>query len=91
MNGHETLPELHFFHLLRRCDLTPSSRQELVVDACVAARSPAINHETCAFIENKRYPTNPRAKAGMVNRNGRSVYQTDQVFVVYSPRPRSLG
>jgi hypothetical protein len=52
---------------------------------------PAINHVASAFIENKRYPTNQLATSGMVNRNGASVYQTDQVFVVYSPRAGSVG
>jgi hypothetical protein len=56
-----------------------------------AARSPAINHAAAAFIENKRYRTNPHAETGMVNRNGPSVYQTDQVFVVYSPRTGGVG
>jgi hypothetical protein len=55
------------------------------------ARKPSINHALCAFIENKRYRTNPAAAADMVNQNGRYVYQTDQVFVVYSPRAGSVG
>ena len=54
-------------------------------------RTPAINHEASAFIENKRYRGNSRSRGDMVNRNGRSVYQTDQVFVVYSPRAGSVG
>jgi hypothetical protein len=44
-------------------------------------RIPTINHERTAFMQNKRYRTNPRAIAGMVNRNARSVYQTDQVLI----------
>jgi hypothetical protein len=53
--------------------------------------TPAVNQEARAFIENKRYRTNQGATADMVNRNGRSVYQTDQVFVVYSPRAGGVG
>jgi hypothetical protein len=53
--------------------------------------TPAVNHDACAFIENKRYRRNQPATADMVNRNGRFVYQTDQVFVVYSPRAGGLG
>jgi hypothetical protein len=61
------------------------------VDISRTARKPSINHALCAFIENKRYRTNQAAAADMVNRNGRPVYQTDQVFVVYSPRAGSIG
>jgi hypothetical protein len=53
--------------------------------------SPAINHAAAAFIENKRYLINQAAETGMVNRNGPSVYQTNQVFVVYSPRAGGVG
>jgi hypothetical protein len=56
-----------------------------------STRKPAVNHEACAFIENKRYRINPRSGRGMVNRNADSVYQTDQVFVVYSPRAGGVG
>src|SRR6478752_1119081 len=45
---------------------------------------PAINHVLSAFIENKRYRTNQGATAGMVNRNGSSVYRTDQTKPVQS-------
>jgi hypothetical protein len=78
-------------HLLDRCDLTSSSRRELTRAHGAACRKPAINHVACAFIENKRYRTNQAATADMVNRNGGSVYQTDQVFVVYSPRAGRVG
>jgi len=44
-------------------------------------RTPTINHERAAFTQNKRYRTNPRAIDGVVNRNGASVYQTDQVLI----------
>jgi hypothetical protein len=47
------------------------------------AATPAINHVAAAFTQNKRYPAKPRAIAGVVNRNGRSVYQTDAVFIAY--------
>jgi hypothetical protein len=44
-------------------------------------RTPTINHEPAAFIQNKRYPINQRATDDVVNRNGASVYQTDQVLI----------
>jgi len=40
-------------------------------------RTPTINHERCAFTQNKRYRTNPGALDDVVNRNAASVYQTD--------------
>jgi hypothetical protein len=50
---------------------------EGVVAAVRPGRIPTINHQGTAFTQNKRYRINPRAIAEMVNRNGRSVYQTD--------------
>jgi hypothetical protein len=50
---------------------------EGVVAVVCPGRIPTINHEGTAFTQNKRYRTNPPAIAEMVNRNGRSVYQTD--------------
>jgi len=41
------------------------------------ARKPAINHEACAFTENKRYRAKPPRAAVVVNQNADSVYQTD--------------
>src|ERR1700761_2068801 len=80
-----TVPEIHtppFRHTRFNIAFTPGT----VMNAGRAYRKPAINHEACAFIENKRYRPNPARAGGMVNRNGGLVYQTDQVFVVYSPR-----
>jgi len=48
-----------------------------VVAAVCPGRIPTINHEGTAFMQNKRYRTNPRAIADVVNRNRRPVYQTD--------------
>jgi hypothetical protein len=47
------------------------------------AAIPAINHVAAAFMQNKRCPAKPRGIVEMVNRNGRSVYQTDAVFIAY--------
>jgi hypothetical protein len=44
--------------------------------------TPVINHVRAAFIQNKRYRTNPRAVDDVVNRNGVSVYQTDAVLIL---------
>jgi hypothetical protein len=52
---------------------TPEHR----VHGKACCRTPAINHERCAFIQNKRYRTNPAAIDDVVNRNAVSVYQTD--------------
>jgi hypothetical protein len=76
MNRHEDLPELHSFPL-SRCDLTLSSRGNLLRGAARVPRTPAINHVQPAFIENKRYRTKRRAVDDVVNRNAVSVYQTD--------------
>jgi hypothetical protein len=76
MNRHEALPELHCF-LLSRCDLTLSSRRNLLFGAAPVRRKPAINHVRPAFIENKRYRTKRRPVDDVVNRNAVSVYQTD--------------
>jgi hypothetical protein len=48
-----------------------------------AAAIPAINHVAAAFTQNKRCQAKPRCIADVVNRNGRSVYQTDAVFIAY--------
>jgi hypothetical protein len=42
----------------------------------------SINHATSAFIENKRYRTDPRPIDDVVNRNAASVYQTDAVLIL---------
>jgi hypothetical protein len=41
-----------------------------VVTAVSRRCTPTINHEGAAFTQNKRYRTNQRAIAEMVNRNG---------------------
>jgi hypothetical protein len=56
---------------------TPEHR----VQGKVCCRKPAINHARRAFIQNKRYRTNPGAIGDVVNRKAVSVYQTDQVFI----------
>jgi hypothetical protein len=76
----------NFLHVLYVCDLTWSSRQELSRRMAKRPRIPTINHAVCAFIENKRYRAKAHRPRDVVNQNGPSVYQTDQVFVVYSPR-----
>jgi lipoprotein-anchoring transpeptidase ErfK/SrfK len=43
---------------------------------------PPINHVVCVFIENKRYRKNPQPIDDVVNRNARSVYQTDEVLIL---------
>src|SRR5260221_8292411 len=86
MNGHGILPAFQLLHLLDRCDLTWRSREETAATHIDGCRKPAVNHEPCAFIENKRYPANPQPLGDVVNRNGAFVYQTKRVFVVYSPR-----
>jgi hypothetical protein len=48
-----------------------------VVAAFRPWRIPTINHAGSAFMQNKRYRTNPRGIVDVVNRNGVSVYQTD--------------
>src|ERR1700744_5354412 len=73
-------------HVLLICDLTRGSRRNWQSRQVRCRRTPAVNHEPCAFIENKRCQAIPRRIVNVVNRNGGSVYQTDQVFVVYSPR-----
>jgi len=45
--------------------------------------TPTINHAACAFIENKRYRANQRAVDDVVNQNGRRVYQTDAILILY--------
>src|ERR1700730_6962887 len=44
--------------------------------------TPRINHAASAFIENKRYRTNPQPVDDVVNRNADSVYQTDAVLIL---------
>jgi hypothetical protein len=85
-----TVPAFQLFHVLYICDLTWGSRQQPHAKHIACGRTPSINHAAPAFIENKRYRTNPRATGDMVNRNADFVYQTDQVFVVYSPRAEAL-
>jgi hypothetical protein len=54
---------------------------ELFVESGALRRIPGINHVGAAFIQNKRYPANPRPTTDVVNRNAAFVYQTDQVLI----------
>src|SRR5215475_11375357 len=78
--------------VLDRCDLTSGShteRTQQIPDSATRRRSPAVNHEASAFIENKRCWTNPRATGDVVNRNAAFVYQTDALLDLIShSRPR---
>ena len=55
---------------------------ELFVESGAHRRIPGINHVGAAFIQNKRYPANPRPTTDVVNRNAAFVYQTDQVLIL---------
>jgi len=55
---------------------------ELVGEAYRTRRTPTINHEPSAFIENKRYRSKPHGIGDVVNRNGDSIYQTDAVLIL---------
>jgi hypothetical protein len=48
-----------------------------------ARRQIAVNHVARAFIQNKRYRTKAHGVSDVVNRNARSIYQTDAVFIAY--------
>src|ERR1700759_1646627 len=50
------------------------------------AQKAAVNHGLAPFIENKRYGQQPRPACVVVNRNGRSVYQTECDFASHEPR-----
>jgi hypothetical protein len=45
-------------------------------------RTPAINHASPAFIENKRYRSKPYGIQDVVNRNDDSIYQTEAVLIL---------
>jgi hypothetical protein len=47
----------------------------------VDRRIRGVNHAVRAFIQNKRYRTNPPEIGDVVNRNADSVYQTDAVLI----------
>src|SRR6202047_731073 len=68
--------------VLDRCHLTTGSRRELPCKRTARRGTPRINHAALAFIENKRYRTNPQPIDGVVNRNADSVYQTDAVLIL---------
>jgi hypothetical protein len=51
--------------------------RELAVKDFDGNCTPSINHERCAFTQNKRYRTKAAAIDDVVNRNAVSVYQTD--------------
>src|SRR6185437_7322797 len=80
-----TVPEIHT-PPFRQMRFNIAFTRGTVGKAWRRGRIPAINHDASAFIENKRYRTNEPHPDDMVNRNGGFVYQTEQVFVVYSPR-----
>jgi hypothetical protein len=44
--------------------------------------SPTINHAASVFTQNKRYRSKPHWFGDVVNRNGDSVYQTDDVLIL---------
>jgi hypothetical protein len=81
MNRHVFSPT-SLVRVLDRCDLTSSSRRELLRLRSTRRDTPDINHAASAFIENKRYRTNPRPIDDVVNRNAASVYQTDAVLIL---------
>ncbi|MDH2383810.1 hypothetical protein [Bradyrhizobium sp. CER78] len=69
--------------VLDSADLTSGSRGNSLHRQHATAAIPPINHVAAAFTQNKRYRAKPRRIADVVNPNGRSVYQTDAVFIAY--------
>jgi hypothetical protein len=69
--------------VLAKGDLTSGSRRNSLRSQRATASLPAVNHVAAAFTQNKRCRTKPPGIADVVNRNRRSVYQTDAVFIAY--------
>src|SRR5207342_2847654 len=76
-NRHEFFPPLQYPSVLDRRDLTSGSRRNISWCRFAGRRTPTINHQGRAFIQNKRYRANSAAIDDVVNRNAVFVYQTD--------------